>query len=49
MYATLSSPLPSLHTLTEVLQYRDHVVTEVESVQFLQWLQVLYLPDEVLV
>lgn len=39
-------PLPPpllLHTLptvalTEVLQYRDHVVAEVESVQFLQWL-----------
>ena len=36
-------PPPLLHTpptvaLTEVLQYRDHVVAEVQSVQFLQWL-----------
>ena len=36
-------PPPLLHTpptaaLTEVLQYRDHVVAEIESVQFLQWL-----------
>ena len=34
--------------LTEVLQYRDHVVAEVERVQLLHGLQVLYPPDEVL-
>ena len=34
--------------LTEVFQLEYHVIGEVESVQLLEMLQVLYLPDQVL-